>query len=180
MAASSGVAGSSLAAYARSRSASLSAAHCRSRPSVHSPRRIAFRRSASRCKSMSPLEQDLLHLAEQPHHVIGELGVVPVGGDHLGPLAGRLLDGDLVQLRVRVPLELRPRPAVEEQPAVLPHQVTHPGAVKDAVRRGEQAVDHVRVVVHRQREELHDAEDGQVVSTPADIPTSPTFTNPIR
>ena len=50
---------------------------------------------------MSPSIEDLLDLAEQPDDVVGELGVVAVLGDQLGPLALRLLDRQLVQLASR-------------------------------------------------------------------------------
>ena len=82
-----------------------------------------------------PFHEDLLHLADEPDDVVAELGVEAVLGHQLGPLALRLLDRQLVQLAVGVPLELRPGPLVQEQPPVLPHEVADPRAVQDAGRR---------------------------------------------
>lgn len=106
--------------------------------------------------------ENLLHFSEQADDVICELGVVAVGGDQFRSLARRLLDGELVQLRVGIAFKLRPRSAMQEEPPVLADERPDSRAVHDARGRREQTVDDVRVVLHRQLEELHDAEDGEV------------------
>ena len=67
------------------------------------------------------LHQDHLHLAEQPHDVIGKFHVVAVLRDDRRTAADRPLRRDFVELGVGISLELRPAALVEEEPAPLAH-----------------------------------------------------------
>ena len=53
---------------------------------------------------------------------------------------------------------------MEEQPAPLADERPYGGAVEDARGGGEQGIDDVRIVFHRQLEELHDRIDRQIVT----------------
>ena len=96
--------------------------------------------------------------------MVGELDVVAMVTHERGPLPHRPLRGDLVELSVGVALELRPAALVEEELAPLADERPYGGAVEDARRGGEQRIDDVRIVFHRQLEELHDRIDRQIVT----------------
>jgi len=55
---------------------------------------------------------------------------------------------------------------VKEHAPVLTHQLTGASRVDYAIRRREERVDHVRVVLHHELEEAHDAVNSEIVLLP--------------
>ena len=113
------------------------------------------------------LDEDHLHLAEEADDMIGKLHVIAMLLDDGRPLSQRALRGDLVELGVGIALELRPAALVEEEPAPLADERPHGSGVNDAGRRCKQAVDDVRVVLHRQLEKLHNRVDREIMAAAA-------------
>lgn len=89
--------------------------------------------------------------------------VKPVLLNRLNPFAYRLFVFHFMELGVGVPFELRPASFVEEECTPFPHHFRDGRTVEDAIKRREQAVDHVWVVVHAQLEVFDDVVDGEVV-----------------